>query len=47
LPNTTVVSIGHRSTLQAFHSRAAALTPEGGHFALRPGLGAAEPRPAE
>jgi putative ATP-binding cassette transporter len=41
LPNTTVVSIGHRSTLQAFHSRNAALAPEGDHFALRPG--AAEP----
>ena len=37
LPNTTVVSIGHRSTLRAFHSRAAALAPEGDHFALRPG----------
>jgi vitamin B12/bleomycin/antimicrobial peptide transport system ATP-binding/permease protein len=41
LPNTTVVSIGHRSTLQAFHQRNAALAPEGDHFALRPG--AAEP----
>jgi vitamin B12/bleomycin/antimicrobial peptide transport system ATP-binding/permease protein len=45
LPNTTVVSIGHRSTLQAFHSRAAALAPEGDHFALRPG--AAMGKPAE
>jgi ABC-type uncharacterized transport system fused permease/ATPase subunit len=40
-----VVSIGHRSTLQAFHSRTAALSPEGDHFALRPG--APEPKPAE
>jgi len=47
LPNTTVVSIGHRSTLRAFHSRAAALVPEGNHFALRPGGGAPEPKPAE
>jgi putative ATP-binding cassette transporter len=35
LPQTTVVSIGHRSTLQAFHSRGAALTPEADHFTLR------------
>jgi vitamin B12/bleomycin/antimicrobial peptide transport system ATP-binding/permease protein len=41
LPGTTVVSIGHRSTLQAFHSRNAALASEGDHFALRPG--SAEP----
>jgi putative ATP-binding cassette transporter len=47
LPDTTVVSIGHRSTLQAFHSRAAALAPEGDHFALRPGISAVEPKPAE
>jgi vitamin B12/bleomycin/antimicrobial peptide transport system ATP-binding/permease protein len=44
LPGTTVVSIGHRSTLQAFHSRGAALAPEGDHFALRPGPAA---KPAE
>jgi vitamin B12/bleomycin/antimicrobial peptide transport system ATP-binding/permease protein len=37
LPGTTVVSIGHRSTLQAFHSRAAALAPDGDHFALQGG----------
>jgi putative ATP-binding cassette transporter len=35
LPDTTVVSIGHRSTLQAFHSRAAVLAPVGDHFALQ------------
>src|ERR1700760_3722573 len=37
LPDTTVVSIGHRSTLRTFHSRNAALAPAGDHFALRPG----------
>ena len=52
LPATTVVSIGHRSTLQAFHQRNAALAPAGDHFALRPGAaaasaGAAERKPAE
>jgi putative ATP-binding cassette transporter len=49
LPDTTVVSIGHRSTLQAFHSRAATLAPEADHFALRPAVfvGAAERKPAE
>jgi putative ATP-binding cassette transporter len=41
LPDTTVVSIGHRSTLRAFHQRNAALTPEGSHFALRPGAATA------
>jgi putative ATP-binding cassette transporter len=35
LPATTVVSIGHRSTLQAFHQRNAALAPAGDHFALQ------------
>ena len=45
LPDTTVVSIGHRSTLRTFHSRAAAITPEGDHFALHPG--SAEQTPAE
>jgi len=47
LPDTTVVSIGHRSTLRAFHSRNAALAPEGDHFALRAAASAAEPKPAE
>jgi putative ATP-binding cassette transporter len=47
LPATTVVSIGHRSTLQAFHQRGAALTPAGDHFALRPGTAAASAKPAE
>jgi putative ATP-binding cassette transporter len=35
LPKTTVVSIGHRSTLQAFHDRNAALAADGDHFALQ------------
>jgi vitamin B12/bleomycin/antimicrobial peptide transport system ATP-binding/permease protein len=35
LPRTTVVSIGHRSTLQAFHQRYAELAPDGEKFALR------------
>jgi putative ATP-binding cassette transporter len=37
LPDTTVVSIGHRATLQAFHQRKATLTREGDHFALEGG----------
>jgi putative ATP-binding cassette transporter len=35
LPATTIVSIGHRSTLAAFHQRNVALTREGDQFALR------------
>jgi putative ATP-binding cassette transporter len=35
LPKTTVVSIGHRSSLQAFHQRNAELAPDGERFALR------------
>ena len=35
LPKTTVISIGHRSTLAAFHRRGLELTPEGDHFAPR------------
>jgi vitamin B12/bleomycin/antimicrobial peptide transport system ATP-binding/permease protein len=34
LPDTTVVSIGHRSTLEAFHQRNVVLTPEGDRFTL-------------
>jgi putative ATP-binding cassette transporter len=34
LPATTIVSIGHRSTLAAFHERKVALTQEGDRFAL-------------
>src|ERR1700674_1403409 len=35
LPNTTVVSIGHRSTLGAFHRRRLEMTAEGDHFTPR------------
>jgi putative ATP-binding cassette transporter len=35
LPATTIVSIGHRSTLEAFHQRNIALTRQGDLFALR------------
>ena len=35
LPNTTVVSIGHRSTLADLHRRHLEMTPEGDHFTLR------------
>jgi vitamin B12/bleomycin/antimicrobial peptide transport system ATP-binding/permease protein len=37
LPDTTLVSIGHRSTLRAFHQRSAELVPDGDQFALRGG----------
>jgi vitamin B12/bleomycin/antimicrobial peptide transport system ATP-binding/permease protein len=36
LPDATIISIGHRSTLHAFHQRNVALAREGDHFALRP-----------
>jgi vitamin B12/bleomycin/antimicrobial peptide transport system ATP-binding/permease protein len=35
LPGTTIVSIGHRSTLGAFHTRRLALVHEASGFALR------------
>jgi vitamin B12/bleomycin/antimicrobial peptide transport system ATP-binding/permease protein len=35
LPKTTVVSIGHRSTLAQLHQRHLEMTPEGDHFTLR------------
>jgi vitamin B12/bleomycin/antimicrobial peptide transport system ATP-binding/permease protein len=35
LPGTTLVSIGHRSTLEAFHQRKLALVRDGDRFALR------------
>jgi putative ATP-binding cassette transporter len=35
LPDTTVVSIGHRSTLEAFHQRNVVLTPDGDRFTLQ------------
>jgi putative ATP-binding cassette transporter len=35
LPNTTIVSIGHRATLRAFHDRNFVLAPEDGIFRVR------------
>ncbi len=35
LPATTVISIGHRSTLNAFHQRDVVLARDGDHFALK------------
>ncbi len=35
LPATTIISIGHRSTLEAFHQRGATLARDGDRFALR------------
>jgi vitamin B12/bleomycin/antimicrobial peptide transport system ATP-binding/permease protein len=35
LPATTIISIGHRSTLKAFHQRNVALVRDGEHFTLR------------
>ncbi len=35
LPATTLVSIGHRTTLHAFHSRNVVLTHDGGRFTVR------------
>ena len=35
LPATTMVSIGHRSTLEAFHRRGVTLTRSGDRFALQ------------
>jgi vitamin B12/bleomycin/antimicrobial peptide transport system ATP-binding/permease protein len=35
LPQTTIISIGHRSTLTAFHGRMLTLVREGDHFTLR------------
>ena len=37
LPQTTIVSIGHRSTLEAFHQRNIGMVRDGDHFALRDG----------
>lgn len=43
LPATTIVSIGHRSTLEAFHQRNVVLARDGDHFALQDGGGNARP----
>jgi putative ATP-binding cassette transporter len=37
LPDTTIVSIGHRSTLEAFHQRNVTMARDGDHFTLRDG----------
>jgi vitamin B12/bleomycin/antimicrobial peptide transport system ATP-binding/permease protein len=43
LPATTIVSIGHRSTLEAFHQRNVVLARDGDRFALRNQSGDPEP----
>jgi vitamin B12/bleomycin/antimicrobial peptide transport system ATP-binding/permease protein len=43
LPDTTVVSIGHRSTLEAFHQRNVVLTPDGDRFTLQDRAGTGKP----
>jgi vitamin B12/bleomycin/antimicrobial peptide transport system ATP-binding/permease protein len=43
LPTTTIISIGHRSTLEAFHQRNVVLTPDGDRFALQNQSGEPEP----
>src|ERR1700716_1248029 len=43
LPATTIVSIGHRSTLEAFHQRNIVLAREGGRFCLRDKAASAKP----
>jgi putative ATP-binding cassette transporter len=35
LPHTTLVSIGHRSTLEAFHRRNMVLVPDGNHYRVQ------------
>lgn len=43
LPDTTIVSIGHRSTLEAFHQRHVAMVRDGDRFTLRDAM---EAKPA-
>jgi putative ATP-binding cassette transporter len=40
LPDTTIVSIGHRSTLEAFHQRQVAMVRDGDRFTLRDAVAA-------
>jgi putative ATP-binding cassette transporter len=48
LPRATIVSIGHRSTLTAFHSRHLGLFPEGGYHRVREAvIGGAKPKLAD
>ena len=42
LPGTTIVSIGHRATLHAFHTRKVAFERQGDHFAVAQQAGAAQ-----
>jgi len=35
LPDTTIVSIGHRSAVAALHQRHIEMAPDGDHFTLR------------
>ena len=39
LPETTIVSIGHRSTLEAFHQRCVAMVRDGDRFTLQDAKG--------
>jgi vitamin B12/bleomycin/antimicrobial peptide transport system ATP-binding/permease protein len=43
LPHATLVSIGHRASLEAFHRRNMALVPDGNHFRLQERALAAAP----
>jgi vitamin B12/bleomycin/antimicrobial peptide transport system ATP-binding/permease protein len=43
LPATTIMSIGHRSTLDAFHQRNIALARDGDRFVLRDAAKVAAP----
>jgi putative ATP-binding cassette transporter len=45
LPNTTIISIGHRSTLEAFHQRRVVMVRDGDWFTLQDAV-SAKPTPA-
>jgi putative ATP-binding cassette transporter len=47
LPRATIVSIGHRSTLAAFHSRHLGLFPESGYHRIREAVLGAQPKLAD
>jgi vitamin B12/bleomycin/antimicrobial peptide transport system ATP-binding/permease protein len=47
LPRATIVSIGHRSTLAAFHSRHLGLFPESGYHRVREAVLGAQPKLAD
>ncbi|MDN5003655.1 ABC transporter ATP-binding protein/permease [Bradyrhizobium sp. GCM10027634] len=46
LPQATIVSIGHRSTLDAFHTRKVTMVEDGAIHILAKGSAAAEPEPS-